>query len=112
MTRLVSASRNIPVGVMRIFHPTRLLCVRAGRGEPDESGWLPIIGVCTYFTRCKICAQWKSRLFFEPYTVQIIIGTLFSQQFVVVALLNDAPILDHHDVIGIDYRGKAVGNHE
>lgn len=62
-TRLIAASSSTPEGVTRIFHPTRRRRVRESRDEPFDSGWLVIIDVFVYFTRCKKRAQVESVLF-------------------------------------------------
>ena len=112
MTRLITERSAIPVGVIRMFHPTRRFRVRGERGEPDESLWLAIIGVYIYFTRCKKCAQLHAFLLFKPDAIQLVVNPSFGEQLVVGSLLNNPAVLDYHNPVGIDYRGKTVSNHE
>lgn len=88
-----------------MVHPTRRFRVREGRGEPDESIWLAIIGVYIYFTRCKKCAQPQVSLLFKSNAIQLVVNPCLGEQLVVGALLNYPPVLDYHDPVGIDNRG-------
>jgi len=44
MSRLIASSTRMPVGVMRIVHPTRLGRAREAGDELEGSGWLVIRG--------------------------------------------------------------------
>ena len=49
---------------------------------------------------------------FKHAVVELIIHTFLAEQFFVVAALDDAAMVQHHDGVGIAHGGEAVGDDE
>jgi hypothetical protein len=60
------------------------------------------------------CRWWRTldRLVAELHRVKAEVCAALAEQFLMGASLDDAPAVDYENLVGMDDRGKTVGDHE